>query len=398
MKKAFVIIPTYNERENIKKVIPLLLDVFKQIKNWEMNILVVDDNSPDNTADEVRQFEKKHDNIFLLLNKRKAGLGSAYLKGMAKAFGELDADVVFEFDADLSHDPTKIPIFLEKIDEGYDMVLGSRYIPGGGIPDNWAFNRKFLSVVGNWVVMTILTNFSVHDWTGGYRALTKKVYEAVEPEMHEEKFTGYTFQIAFLHKTVKKGFKVIEVPFKFVDRTIGESKLPKEYINNNLKYLFKVRLKEILGHRIFKFLMVGGLGAFVQLITLPLFRSLIPQFEWLFLSTLNVSNFLAIEVSIVSNFTFNNLWTFADRKISAAGIPRKFLEFNLASSGSIIIQFFTVRICEALFGIFPILTVPVINYPFDSGTLYVMIGIVIGMFWNFFAYTTLIWKKAKTKP
>ncbi len=397
MKKAFVIIPTYNERENIGNVFPLLLEVFQQIKNWEMNILVVDDSSPDKTADEVRLFAQKNKHIHLLVNKHKAGLGSAYLKGMAKAFGELDADVVFEFDADLSHDPTKIPIFLQKIEAGYDMVLGSRYIPGGGIPDNWAFNRKFLSVVGNLIIMGILTNFSIHDWTGGYRAITKKVYQAVEPEMHDEKFTGYTFQIAFLHKTVKKGFKVIEVPFKFIDRTLGESKLPKEYITNNLKYLLKVRLKEIVENRIFKFVVVGGFGAVVQLITLQIFRAVIPPFEWLFFSALNVSNFLAIEVSVVSNFVLNNLWTFADRTIKSGEIRGKFIRFNLASGGSIILQFFTVRICEALFGIFPVTTVPGIHYLVDSGTIYVMIGIILGMFWNFFAYTRLIWRETTTK-
>lgn len=397
MQKAFIIIPTYNERENIQKVIPILLKIFSKIKTWDMQILVVDDSSPDKTADVVREYEKKDKRVHLFLNKHKAGLGGAYLKGMDHAFHKLNADVVFEFDADLSHDPEKIPLFLEKIDQGYDLVLGSRYIPGGGIPEDWGLHRKFLSVVGNLTIQFVLFDFRIRDWTGGYRAITREVYESVQVELQSERFSGYTFQIGFLTKAVRKGFKVTEIPFKFVDRTIGESKLGMEYIKNTLLYIFRLRVREITQHRLFKFMMTGGVGALIQLFSLQIFRAFLPEFTWLFFSTLNVSNFLANEVAIVSNFTLNNLWTFSDRQITTEEIPHKFLEFNLTSAGSIIIQFVAVRALEALFGIFPIITVPIINYPFDSGTAYVMLGILIGMFWNFFAYNTFIWKKASTR-
>lgn len=386
MKKAFVIIPTYNERENILKVVPILLDVFSQVKNWDMNILVVDDSSPDKTADVVEDLAKKHKEVHLLLNKKKAGLGGAYLKGMANAFNDYKADVVFEFDADLSHDPTKIPIFLEKIDEGYDMVLGSRYIKGGGIPDDWGLHRKFLSVVGNIVITVILTNFSIRDWTGGYRAITRKVYEAVEPEMHDDKFTGYTFQIGFLHKAVKKGFKIVEVPFKFVDRTIGVSKLGNEYIKNNLLYLFKVRGKEILENRLFKFVITGGVGALVQLLALAVWRLFLPY---------EIAFFLAIETAVVSNFIISNIWTFADRKLKASQYPAKFVQFNLASAGSILIQLMIAVVGKNLIGLFDLFRLPIVQITVDTGMIYAVVGILVGMFWNFFAYTTLIWKKPK---
>ncbi|MBW7955714.1 glycosyltransferase family 2 protein [Patescibacteria group bacterium] len=386
MKKAFVIIPTYNERENILKVVPILLDVFKQVKNWEMNILVVDDSSPDKTAEVVEDFAKKHKQVHLLLNKRKQGLGGAYLKGMAKAFEDKDTEVVFEFDADLSHDPTKIPIFLKKIDEGYDMVLGSRYIPGGGIPDNWGLHRKFLSVVGNIVIMSVLTNFTIRDWTGGYRAITRKVYEAVEPEMHDEKFTGYTFQIGFLHKSVKKGFKIVEVPFKFVDRTIGVSKLGNEYIKNNLIYLFKVRGKEVADNRIFKFVVTGGIGALVQLLSLILWRQILPY---------EAAIFASIETAIVSNFLFSNFWTFADRKVGFSQYPSKFIQFNLASAGSIVIQLVIATLGKNLIGLFELFRLPLVHISIDTGMIYAVVGILVGMFWNFFAYSKIIWKKSK---
>lgn len=384
MKKAFVVIPTYNERENITKVVPILLDIFKQINQWQMHILVVDDSSPDKTAAAVTELAKKHPQVHLLLNKNKQGLGGAYLKGMAAAFADPETEVVFEFDADLSHDPTKIPLFLEKIEAGYDMVLGSRYIRGGGIPDNWGLHRKFLSVVGNFVIMCVLTNFSLRDWTGGYRAITRRVYQAVEPEMHDEKFTGYTFQIGFLHKAVKKGFKIVEIPFKFVDRTIGVSKLGNEYIKNNLIYLFRVRAKELSESRVIKFVITGGIGSLVQLSSLFFWRLFLPY---------EVAVFASIETAIVSNFMFSNFWTFADRRVGFADFPGKFIQFNLASAGSILIQLAIATLGNNLIGLHPLFRLPLLGAVVDTGMIFAMIGILVGMFWNFFAYSHIIWKQ-----
>lgn len=386
MKKAVIVIPTYNERENIQKVIPLLFKVFKEIKAWDMHILVVDDSSPDNTADAVRDFEKKYDNVHLLLNKQKAGLGGAYLKGLAKAFGEMGAEVAFEFDADLSHDPTKIPEFLRQIENGADLVLGSRYVKGGGIPSNWGLHRKFLSVIGNIIIMIVLTDFRIHDWTGGYRAITKPVYDAVHKDLSSERFMGYTFQIGFLHKAVKKGFKVTEVPFKFVDREIGESKLGMEYIKNILIYIFKTRAKELMSHRVTKFVVVGGIGALIQLSSLYLWRQAVSSYVF--------ASFLAIETAIVSNFLLNNYWTFAEKQAKISQFPVKFFQFNLASAGSIAIQTLIAFLGKTFVGLFPLFTLPLIGLVIDTGMVYAVIGILVGMFWNFFAYTNLIWKKA----
>lgn len=398
MKKAIVIIPTYNEADNVKTTIKQVFAVFKKIIEWEMHILIVDDTSPDKTYEIVKKLQKNKEyssKLHLLINKQKSGLGGAYLKGMAKAFGDLKADVVFEFDADLSHDETKIPLFLDRIDQGDEMVLGSRYIPGGGIPNDWGFHRKLLSRVGNLVTRLILTDFSINDWTSGYRAITKKVYQAVLPGMQSDKFTGYTFQIGFLHKARQQKFKISEVAYKFKDRTHGESKIGPEYIKNALSYIIKVKIQTILNHRIFKFLMVGGLGTLVQLITLQLFRTLITDFTWLIITSFTVATFLSIEVAILSNFILNNLWTFADRKITLSQAPLKFIQFNVTSAGSILIQLIVATIGEKVWGIFDLLTIPVIKMNFDSGTLYVIIGILLGLFWNFFAYNTFIWKKKK---
>jgi dolichol-phosphate mannosyltransferase len=152
--------------------------ILPRISKLEAEVLVVDDTSPDGTAEVVKRISKKLTYVSLLSNPKKSGLGGAYLKGMAHAFDKMHADVIFEFDADLSHDPRKIPEFLLKIDQGYDLVLGSRYIEGGGIPDDWGAHRKFLSVMGISTIRLILTNFRIHDWTTGYRAIENR-YEAV---------------------------------------------------------------------------------------------------------------------------------------------------------------------------------------------------------------------------
>lgn len=395
MKTAVVILPTYNESKNIERVINKLQEVFAGIKSWKMEILVVDDTSPDKTYEIVQKLQKTQHNLHLVINKQKAGLGGAYLRGMAEVFGPLKADVAFEFDADLSHDATKIPLFLDKIDAGYDMVLGSRYISGGGIPDDWGVYRKFLSVVGNLIIMTVLTDFRIRDWTGGYRAITKPVYESVKDELNSERFMGYTFQIGFLHKAVRKGYKVTEVPFKFVDRTEGVSKLGNEYIKNTLLYILKVRIDEILNNRIFKFAFVGGVGTLVQLLSLTIIRQILPDFSLLFLTSFLLATLLSIECAIISNFVLNNLWTFSDRKLEAFQIPSKFIQFNLASVGSILIQLVINSLGEFLFGLRYLFTLPIIGMKIDTGLIFAVIGIFIGLFWNFFAYNKFIWKKKK---
>ncbi len=390
-KKAIIIIPTYNEKENVKKLLPILLEVFKKIPKYKMEILFVDDTSPDKTYQVIQKEQKQYSNIHLVLNRKKAGLGGAYLKGMKYAFVKLKADVVFEFDADFSHDPKKIPFFLEAIDKGADFVLGSRYIKGGSIPQNWGWHRKFLSIVGNRMIMLVLGNFKIKDWTTGYRAITKKVYDQVGKEMNNERFFGYTFQIGFLHKAVRKKFKIVEVPFHFVDRELGHSKLGPEYIKNTLLYIFKVRLIEFLNWRIFKFLVVGGIGALVQFTTLYLYRQI-----WIDNELLLIPFSLSVESAVIANFILSSLWTFSDRKLSYKKIPLKFFQFNLASSGSIIIQLAVAFLGKEIIGIYNlfILSLPYLDINVDTPMFFATVGILFGLFWNFFAYNKFIWKKS----
>jgi dolichol-phosphate mannosyltransferase len=241
--KTVIIVPTYNERENIGRLIDVVEGIIAKLPSkFETHILVVDDTSPDGTAKEVQASQKKYKNLHLLINQKKAGLGGAYLKGMEYAVKNLGAEVLMEFDADFSHDPKKIPAFLNAIEAGSDLVLGSRYIKGGTIPADWGWHRKFLSVMGNITIRIIMTNFTIKDWTTGYRAIRREVYESVKKAINRERFFGYTFQIGFLHQAIRQGYKVSEVPINFIDRTHGKSKLGPEYIKNTLIFIIRTRV------------------------------------------------------------------------------------------------------------------------------------------------------------
>src|SRR5690606_40504247 len=173
-----------------------------------------------------------------------------------------------------SHDPKRIPAFLKEVDKGADVVIGSRYIPGGSIPDNWGFHRKLFSVVGNLIVRAMLLNFKHKDWTTGYRAIRTPIYKKVRKEL--DGFKGYTFQVSFLHKTFQHDAHVVEVPIKFVDRVYGKSKIGSEYVINLMQYLITTNIKN--PPRQLRFLVVGTIGFLVQSIVFGIGkRYLLPE-------------------------------------------------------------------------------------------------------------------------
>jgi putative flippase GtrA len=212
------------------------------------------------------------------------------------------------------------------------------------------------------------------------------VFDAISPEMESQRFSGYTFQIGFLHKAVQKKFKIAQVPFHFKDRVIGKSKMGPEYIINNLIYLVKIRAEEIYKSRVFKFAVVGSIGAVTQLVSLEFYRIALPYLT---------ANILSIETSILANFILSNYWTFADRRLKKRELPLKFLQFNLTSGGSILIQMLIAFLAMTYIGLVDLLVIPIINYPLDTGPVFSAFGIIVGMFWNFFAYNLFIWRKKK---
>lgn len=239
-----IILPTYNEKENIIHLINTLeKKVFPRIKNHNMYILVADDNSPDKTARQVTKLTKQWKNIFLSSGERQ-GIGAAYVRAMSYAIKNIKAEIFITMDADGQHNPQKIPEFLNTIDKGYDLVVGSRYIKGGSIPKHWNILRKFLSVVGNITTSIALGEFAVHDWTNSYRAIKKEVF--IKEKKKIATYKGNTFLPAFLYEAIQDGFKVTEIPTEFNPRTKGESKIiPQEYIWELSKFILRARYKKI---------------------------------------------------------------------------------------------------------------------------------------------------------
>ncbi len=234
--KALIVIPTYNEAQNIEHLIDRIL--FQGIRGVE--ILVVDDNSPDGTAGIVENIAHCESNIHLMKRSKKAGLGTAYVAGFKYALAR-DYDYVFEMDADFSHDPDEIPNFLETIKTS-DLVIGSRYKCGVNVI-NWPLSRLVLSVGAN-KYSQIITGLPIKDCTGGYKCFRREVLEAIDLDKVDS--DGYSFQIEVNFKAWKKGFRICEIPIVFMDREAGSSKMSKKIIREAIWMVWKLKILSLL--------------------------------------------------------------------------------------------------------------------------------------------------------
>lgn len=237
-QRYLVIIPTYNEVENIGKLIPVVLE-----QHRDLDILVVDDNSPDGTAETVSNWMKKSKRIRLLRREEKLGLGTAYVAGFRFAL-ENDYDVVFEMDADFSHDPHELPRFIDSIRE-YDLVIGSRYIRGVNVV-NWPISRLLLSWSAN-LYTRIVTGLPVRDATAGFKAFRREVLERID--LDSVRSDGYAFQIEMSFKAWKLGYRILEIPIVFVDRRVGTSKMNPGIIREAAWMVWKLRLSNLFRKR-----------------------------------------------------------------------------------------------------------------------------------------------------
>jgi dolichol-phosphate mannosyltransferase len=234
--KILVIIPTYNEKENISTILPLVL---KQDQGIE--VLVVDDNSPDGTGKIVEELQISNPRIKLIRREKKSGLGTAYMAGFDYAL-QNGYDYIFEMDSDFSHDPNYIPDFLKAIKDS-DLVLGSRYIKGVNVV-NWPITRLLLSYFAN-VYARWVTGLPVRDSTGGFKCFKREVLEKIGLDnIHSN---GYAFQIEMSFRAWRKGFKIKEIPIIFVDRRAGESKMSKKIVREAIWVVWKLRILSILG-------------------------------------------------------------------------------------------------------------------------------------------------------
>ncbi len=235
-EKSIVIIPTYNELNNIKNLIPEITTSYPTT-----DILIVDDNSPDGTAEFVKEFSEKNKRIKLIEREKKMGLGTAYVEGFKYALAN-GYESIIQMDADLSHDPKEIKKMFEYIKD-YDLVIGSRYISGVNVI-NWPMMRLLLSYFAN-IYTRIITRLPIRDCTGGFKCFRKEVLSAIDlDKIHSN---GYSFQIEMNFLAWKKKFRIKEFPIVFVDRMEGSSKMSKKIVWEAIFMVWKLRLKSVFG-------------------------------------------------------------------------------------------------------------------------------------------------------
>jgi len=233
--KAVVVVPTYNEAENVGGLIPEIL-----AKDERLSVLVVDDNSPDGTGDIVKSLPGFGDRILILERPLKQGLGAAYIAGFQWILANTDFEAIFEMDADFSHSPDALPHFLEQIDS-HDLVLGSRYLEGITVV-NWPLRRLILSVGAN-IYARLVTGMPIKDSTGGFKCFRRTTMEMLP--LDRIKSDGYSFQIEMNYHCWKRRLRIKEIPIMFVDRQVGVSKMSKKIIVEAMWMVWALRLKRI---------------------------------------------------------------------------------------------------------------------------------------------------------
>jgi dolichol-phosphate mannosyltransferase len=233
--RATVCLPTYNERENLERMVHALAA-------HDVRVLVIDDNSPDGTGEIADRLAAELDWVDVLHRDRKEGLGPAYIAGFRRALAD-GAEIVMEMDCDFSHDPADVPRLLDAIDAGADLALGSRYVPGGGV-GNWGVVRRFISRGGS-LYAQILLQTHVRDLTGGFKAFRRQVLETIDLDAIHSR--GYAFQIENTYRTLRKGFRVVEIPIRFVDREEGGSKMSRAIVLEAIWKVPLLRLRALAG-------------------------------------------------------------------------------------------------------------------------------------------------------
>lgn len=387
---AVIVIPTYNEAGSIGEMIDhLCTKTFPSLKEkWDMKVLVVDGNSPDGTSKVVAEKAKKYKNVFLFTETSKDGIGAAYLKGFKYALEKLNADYLFEMDGDFQHPPETIPVMLDAMDAGYDYVIGSRKIEGGSNPKGWGFKRLFFSEAGGMTARFLLffpfkNFFKVTDPTTGLKVTRVKGFgDKLNLDFSHLYTKSFGYKLQLLFETLKMGAKFKEVPLVFNVRNAGESKIEPQTAKDILLVAIKIRWFDDFTQKFLKFGIIGGFGFVVNVVGAKFFKSILitPDSN---ISLLNgVCNAMASELAIISNFTFNNIWTFAAEKITSPGaLLTKFLTFNFSSLiTGIVIPSVVIAVLTSMFG----------DYLFLYQVIAIF-GLTIPL--NWMVYNTFIWKK-----
>lgn len=403
MDKVVIIMPTYKEAENIGKMIPELYEnQFTKIRGVQMHLLIVNDLPLDGSGDDgtgkiVKDFMKKYKNLHIIEDK-KQGLGWAYIRGMKYAKKELDADAVMEMDADFQHPPRFVKPMVDAYVTGADYVIGSRYIKGGSVPKEWAFFRKFVSFGGNLYIRLVLLKPGLHDLTTGFRLTrVKGVLDKIDLDNLMEP-TRFAYKVDLLYQSVKNSKVVKEVPLEFAPRTAEKSKFDTKEMVSTFRVATILGIKDKI--RFIKFGIVGFTGFIVNYIGIEVFRRMpltislaeasssfaeIPGLN-IFTTPSSWAAALGAELAIISNYTFNNVWTFKEKKLTKISeIIPSFLKFNFTSLGAIVIQFVFIGFSVLVFGDTGI--VRLLSLVFAIGFLIIP--------YNYTMYNLFIWKTWK---
>lgn len=369
IKNICVVLPTYNEAENIKTAIDQIFSNQKQLDNYRLNVLVVDDNSPDNTKEIVQQLMATYPNL-TQLNGDKKGLGDAYKRGINFALKNLDADLIVQMDADGQHDPSLIASFI-KMTEKYDVIIGSRFIEGASTP-YFSYRRIVMSRVGNLLVRYLGGAYVIKDCTSGYRIIRKEVLEKCELSAFPTK--GYSFQSWLICELLRKGAVIKEVPIIFKKRLAGDSKLSFE---DQLEFLINiVRIRFANSEEFVNYCLVGASGVVVNL---SVYYSLT---RFLDINVL-LSSPMAIEASLLTNFLLHNYWTFRDRQ-TKKNLVSRLLSFHVVSGVAGLINY--------------TMFVTLISLLLINDILAVLFGIGAGIVFNYTGNSLWTFRKKIKKP
>lgn len=379
MDKVVIVMPTYKEKENIGSMIHELFDQeFPRIKGAEMHLLIVNDlpavgEKDDGTGDIVRELTKKYKNLHIIEHV-KEGLGWAYIRGMKYAVDKLGANAVMEMDADFQHPPRFIKPMVEAYLAGADYAIGSRYIKGGSVPDDWATSRKAVSFFGNLFIRLVLIKPRLHDLTTGFRLTrVKGVLDKIDLDNLMEP-SRFAYKVDLLYQSIKNAKKVVEVPLEFASRSKETSKFSGKEMISTFKVAIILGIKDKI--RFIKFGTVGVAGFLVNFLGIRFFRSIgWPEVAaWL----------VATELAIINNYIFNNFWTFKEKKIGGLkNTLASFSKFNLTSVGALVIQ-----------SVFGPLGVRLIGQQYDFIVLAFVVAFMV-LPYNYLMYNLVIWKTWK---
>ena len=358
-KNACVVLPTYNEAENISVIIPQIFKQQSHIQSHHLIVIVVDDKSPDGTGQIVKSLQNEYRDLHLLEDKDN-GLGEAYIKGMKYAIDKCDADVIIQMDADLQHDPGMLPLFLTLYTFGFTLIVGSRFAPGGQTPE-FSLYRKFLSSIGNYLVRLFSGIPRIHDYTSGFRCIKSELIKKCD--FSAMSVRGYSFQSSLLYELLRNGAKILEIPIIFEARKYGSSKLA---FRDQVEFLVNlVRIRFHKSREFLKFSIVGTSGVLVNM-------GLLIIFTRFFQFALEYASPIAIELSIISNFILNDFWTFRARSIKSP-IFKRFIRFHLVAFSAGIVNYiillalhYGLGLMDIIANLIGIAAATIINYILNS--------------------------------